>query len=85
MLIGALHGRHSAQADDKHCIGLAAEYRQRFRTAFGCSRCQDLRDQGYGSRGDKPCAELASRSVMILLDVLDGQDADGLGKQEIER
>lgn len=76
MLIGALHGRTQPHEDDKVCIRLSAEYRQRFLDELGASQCQSLRASGYGSGsgGQQPCSELVRQAALILLDVLESEE-----------
>jgi C_GCAxxG_C_C family probable redox protein len=70
LLIGAIHGRCSPYEDDSTCTRLATEYREKFLQIFGGTKCQDLRESGYGSGGKWPCSELVQRSTSILLEVL---------------
>ena len=70
LIIGAIHGRTSPEEDDSLCAQLAAEYRQKFLQAFGTTKCQEIRDSGYGSDGRWPCSELVERAASILLEVL---------------
>ena len=70
LLIGAIHGRTSPEEDDSACAQLAAKYREKFLQAFGATKCQEIRDSGYGSGGIRPCSELVERAAGILLDVL---------------
>jgi C_GCAxxG_C_C family probable redox protein len=70
LLIGALYGRTTAEEDDTQCTQIAARYRQRFLEEFGSTRCQDIRDQGFGSGGTWPCSELVERAGGILLETL---------------
>lgn len=70
LLIGAIHGRTSSEADDSGCAQLAAKYRENFLQAFGSTRCKEIRDSGYGSDGKWPCSELVERAASILLDTL---------------
>ena len=70
LLIGAIHGRTSPQEDDSTCAHLAAKYRERFLRSFGTTKCQEIRESGYGSDGKWPCSELVERAAGILLEVL---------------
>ena len=72
LLIGALHGRTGPGEDDTRCRQLVTVFRQRFADALGTTRCGDLQARGYGSKGTIPCAVLAERAAVILLEVLDG-------------
>ena len=71
MLIGALHGRTSAQGNDDHCMQLVAAYRERFVRAFGAARCNDLKALGFGSQGTTSCAALVECAARLLLEVLE--------------
>ena len=70
LLIGALYGRTTSAEDDAQCAQIAAHYRQRFLEEFGSTRCQDIRDRGFGSGGTWPCSELVERAGGILLETL---------------
>jgi C_GCAxxG_C_C family probable redox protein len=70
LLIGALYGRTRSDEDDSQCQKLAAEYRGRFAQELGATLCCDLRANGYGSGGTRPCSVLVERAANILLDVL---------------
>ncbi len=69
MVIGALLGRIRPGEDDSRCMHLAAEYRKQFVCEFGATRCQTLRDSGYGA-GTTPCSVLVGRAASILLTIL---------------
>jgi C_GCAxxG_C_C family probable redox protein len=70
LLIGALYGRTSADEDDSECNRRACAYRERFLYQFGTTRCQDIRDTGYGSNGRWPCSALVEQATRILWQVL---------------
>jgi C_GCAxxG_C_C family probable redox protein len=70
MIIGGLHGRTAVDADDQKCQDLVAAYRERFLDRFGTTNCSKLRDGGYGSGGEEPCATLVERACRILLAVI---------------
>lgn len=70
LLIGAIHGRSSLDQDDSTCAWLAAEYREKFLQTFGTTKCQEIRNTGYGSSGKWACSELVERAAGILLEVL---------------
>jgi C_GCAxxG_C_C family probable redox protein len=70
LIIGALHGRTSPEEDDSHCAQLASNFRQKFIDEFGTTRCQEIRDSGYGSDGKWPCSELVEHAASILLESL---------------
>jgi C_GCAxxG_C_C family probable redox protein len=76
LLIGAIHGRISPEEDDSTCARLAAKYRENFLQAFGTTRCEEIRDSGYGSEGKWPCSELVERAAGILLKVLNEGDCN---------
>jgi C_GCAxxG_C_C family probable redox protein len=71
LIIGSLHGRITADEDDSECNRLVCAYRERFLRYFGSSRCQDIRDSGYGSDGQWPCSALVEQAALILWQVLD--------------
>ena len=70
LLIGAIHGRTSPEEDDSSCTHLAAKYREEFIRTFGATKCQEIRESGYGSDGKRSCPELVERAASILLEVL---------------
>ncbi|MBN1283865.1 MAG: C_GCAxxG_C_C family protein [Anaerolineae bacterium] len=70
LLVGARCGRLRADEDSESCRALAARCRANFLAAFGATRCQDLRDMGYGSEG-MPCSALAAQAARVLLKTLD--------------
>jgi C_GCAxxG_C_C family probable redox protein len=70
LLIGVVHGRSSPYEDDSTCTRLATEYREKFLQIFGRTKCQEIRDSGYGSGSKWPCSELVQHSASILLNVL---------------
>jgi C_GCAxxG_C_C family probable redox protein len=71
LIIGAMHGRTTPYEDDRTCARLATEYREKFLQTFGTTKCQELRDSGYGLDGNWPCDKLVERAASILLEVLD--------------
>jgi C_GCAxxG_C_C family probable redox protein len=71
MTIGALLGRMKADVNDDEAQHLAAEYRRRFREAFGDSQCETVRRttvKGPGGLGS--CSVLVERATALLLDLL---------------
>jgi C_GCAxxG_C_C family probable redox protein len=70
LLIGAIHGRTTPNEDDSTCARLAFEYRRKFLQTFGTTKCQEIRDSGYGSDAQRNCSELVERAASILLEVL---------------
>lgn len=70
LIIGALYGRTSADQDDSECNRRTCAYRERFLHQFGTTRCQDIRDSGYGSEGQWPCSTLVEQATRILWQVL---------------
>jgi C_GCAxxG_C_C family probable redox protein len=70
LVIGGQYGRVDPDADDEACNRRVCAYRDRFRQAFGTSRCADIRASGYGSDGVWPCSFLVEQAARILLDVL---------------
>ena len=71
LIIGSLYGRTSADEDDSECNLRVCAYREQFLQHFGRTRCQDLRDSGYGSDGQWPCSALVEQAALILWQVLD--------------
>ena len=71
LLIGALYGRISPEEDDSECNRRVCEFRERFLQQFGATRCQDVRDSGYGSEGQWPCSALVEQTTRILWQVLE--------------
>ena len=65
MIIGALHGRAQAQADDRRCQRLATRYRERFFQAFGSTNCGELR------RRHSSCSVLVEQIAHVLMDVIE--------------
>jgi C_GCAxxG_C_C family probable redox protein len=70
LIIGSLYGRTSADEDDSECNERVSLYRERFLQQFGTTRCQDIRDSGYGSDGQWPCSVLVEQATRILWQVL---------------
>jgi hypothetical protein len=70
LIIGSLYGRTSADEDDSECNERVCAYREQFRQHFGTTRCQDIRDSGYGSDGRWPCSALVEQAALILWQVL---------------
>jgi C_GCAxxG_C_C family probable redox protein len=70
LIIGALHGRTSADEDDTECNRRVSLYRERFLEHFGTTRCFDLRESGYGSEGRSPCSALVDQATRLLWQVL---------------
>ena len=71
LVIGGRYGRVDPGDDDEECYRRVCAYRDRFRQAFGTTRCADIRATGYGSDGIWPCSFLVEQAARILLDVLD--------------
>lgn len=71
VIIGLLHGRTDASQDDSRCIEVAARCRDQFYATFGATRCDDLRNNGYGTNSATPCSLLAERAVRVWLPILD--------------
>jgi C_GCAxxG_C_C family probable redox protein len=71
MVIGALHGRTQADADDGHCAALVAKYAERFRQELGSSNCGVLLAIGYGNEEEPTCLDLVQHAALLLLDVLE--------------
>lgn len=70
LIIGSLYGRTSADEDDSECNQRVSLYREWFCQQFGSTRCQDIRDSGYGSDGQWPCSLLVEQATRILWRVL---------------
>jgi C_GCAxxG_C_C family probable redox protein len=70
LVIGSLYGRANPGDDDEECNRRVCAYRDRFRQAFGTTRCYDIRASGYGSDGIWPCSSLVEQAARILLGVL---------------
>jgi C_GCAxxG_C_C family probable redox protein len=70
LIIGSRYGRVDPVADDEECNRRVCAYRDRFRQAFGTTRCSDIRASGYGSEGIWPCSALVQQAAHILLGVL---------------
>lgn len=70
LVIGAKEGRIRPDHDPSRCKSLSARYREAFLDEFGVTRCQDLRDMGYGTV-EKSCKDLAARAALRLLAVLE--------------
>jgi C_GCAxxG_C_C family probable redox protein len=71
LIIGSLYGRTSADEDDSECNRRVCAYREQFLQHFGTTRCQDIRDSGYGSNGQWPCSALVEQAARMLCRVLD--------------
>ena len=70
LIIGSLYGRTSVEEDDSECNERVCAYREQFLQHFGNTRCQDIRDSGYGSDGQWPCSTLVEQAALILWQVL---------------
>ncbi len=70
LVIGGLYGRMDPDADDEECNRRVCAFRERFRRAFGTTRCSEIRARGYGSEGVWPCSTLVHQAARILLGVL---------------
>ena len=70
MVIGALHGRADAKANDDECQRLCALYRQQFMQEFGCINCHGLKENWVGKAGQEHCVQLVERAAGLLLGVL---------------
>jgi C_GCAxxG_C_C family probable redox protein len=70
LVIGGRYGRVDPKDDDEACYRRVCAYRDRFRQAFGTTRCADIRASGYGSDGIWPCSSLVEQAAGILLDIL---------------
>jgi C_GCAxxG_C_C family probable redox protein len=77
MVIGGLHGRTQAGADDTRCQELAAAYRAAFLQRFGWLKCQDLKEHWIGNCGQPNCRALVEGAARLLLELLDGQPDSG--------
>jgi C_GCAxxG_C_C family probable redox protein len=71
LVIGGQYGRVDPEDDDEACYRRVCAYRDRFRQAFGTTRCADIRAGGYGSDGIWPCSSLVEQAAHILLEILD--------------
>jgi C_GCAxxG_C_C family probable redox protein len=72
MVIGAVHGRTSAEEDDEVAIELSARYRQQFLETFGYTQCSALREKVVDAPGGpSSCGELVEQAAKILIAVLD--------------
>lgn len=69
LVIGAAHGRARPDDDASPCRALVAAFRERFIDVFGATRCQDLRDRGFGST-ETPCRVVVMATTLLLLDML---------------
>lgn len=70
LILGSLYGRTWPGEDDSECNERVSLYRERFRQQFGTTRCQDIRDSGYGSDGQWPCSVLVEQATRILWQIL---------------
>ena len=70
MLIGALHGRNSLEADDRPALDLATRYRKRFAAELGTTHCGPLYDQVHVPSGLGSCSVVVERAALVLLELL---------------
>lgn len=77
MVIGGLHGRAQAGADDARCQELAAAYRAAFLQRFGWLKCQDLKEHWIGNYGQPNCRALVEGATLLLLELLEEQPHRG--------
>ena len=69
LVIGAAHGRISADADDELAYRLVLAYRDRFVSQLGDSQCEQLLAQVEGPGWLDSCTQLVEKAAKILLDV----------------
>jgi len=74
MIIGAIHGRTSADEEVLVCQDLAAQFQERFQERFDTLNCGKLREEKYGSGGAEPCSVLVERTARLLIDLLGPPD-----------
>ena len=71
MTIGAMLGRVEAGVNDDEAQRLAAEFRRRFREAFGDTQCETVRRETVKNPGGLgSCSVLVERATALLLDLL---------------
>jgi len=70
IVIGALHGRSEADADDQAAELAAVRYRERFTEEFGTTRCGLIYDEVHAPGGLGSCRYVGERAALMLLEVL---------------
>lgn len=70
MILGLMYGRSSSDQDESQCMHLVERFWKLFGENFGTTRCQLLREKGFGSDGIKPCCELVIGSIRLLRSIL---------------
>jgi C_GCAxxG_C_C family probable redox protein len=70
MVLGLIYGRFSPDQDDGQCMQLVERYWKLFEEHFGTTRCQLLREKGFGSDGIRPCCELVNESIRLFRGIL---------------
>ena len=71
IVIGTLHGRCEADADDQAAELAAVRYRERFAEEFGTTRCGPIYSKVHAPGGLGSCSYVGERASLILLEVLE--------------
>jgi C_GCAxxG_C_C family probable redox protein len=66
LIIGAIFGRARPYESDEICYQKSVLYKEQFYKEFKGTRCQEIKDTGYGSQGTKPCSVVVGKAVKIL-------------------
>ncbi len=66
LIIGALFGRARPYEDEERCYQKSVIYKEQFRKKFKGTRCQEIKDTGYGSQGIWPCSVLIGKAVKVF-------------------
>ena len=66
MVIGALHGRSTAEEDDRSAIDLTSRFRERFISELGDARCGPLRERVQAPGGLGSCSAVVERAAIFL-------------------
>jgi len=66
LIIGAIYGRARPYEDDSICYKKSVIYKEQFLKEFKGTRCQELKDTGYGSQGIYPCSVLVGKAVKVF-------------------
>ena len=66
LIIGAIFGRARPYEDDERAYQESVHYKEKFIKEFKGTRCQEIKDTGYGSQGTQPCSVLVGEAVKVF-------------------
>ena len=66
LIIGAIFGRGRPYEDEEKVYRKSVIYKDQFKKEFRGTRCQEIKDTGYGSQGIYPCSVLIGKAVKVF-------------------